>query len=391
MDRARAVARHGVPRRHRDRLRAVQRPHRPARQPRRGGAARHAGHLPQLLLRAAAAAVRRGRVRLPGVGPDDHQRHQRQDHPVAGGRRAVRPALRPAAPPPARAGPAVGHADPRGPLEQPGGQDRQGAQRAAGLADPARRRRDLLRGRGRGPGADRRPVRAGGQRAAAHDHRRRPPRRGRAAQPAGRRAAPQRRRRRDARPPHPPLRAARGRGDGPRGPRPRGHQDHLRGQRGHRPHDGHLPAGARHRAARGQVPGLRLVVAAVAAGRARPGPGRSRGRPLHRLGGAAQRAAHVPRRVLDHRGRRDRRRRRAAAGRPRRGLPRAAGRRAGRAPGDRGQGPDRAGLRRPHVLGHRDVLPAGAQPPRSPTPRRTPCAGASRSCRWPTSGPSSWA
>ncbi len=72
------------------------------------------------------------------------------------------------APPPARAGPAVGHADPRGPLEQPGGQDRQGAQRAAGLADPARRRGDLLRGRGRGPGADRRPVRAGGQRAAAH-------------------------------------------------------------------------------------------------------------------------------------------------------------------------------------------------------------------------------
>ena len=62
VDRARAVARHGVPRRHRDRLRAVQRPHGPARQPRRGGAARHAGHLPQLLLRAAAAAVRRGRV-----------------------------------------------------------------------------------------------------------------------------------------------------------------------------------------------------------------------------------------------------------------------------------------------------------------------------------------
>ena len=193
--------------------------------------------------------------------------------------------------------------------------------------------------------------------------RRRPARRGRAAQPAGRRAAPQRRRRRDARPPHPPLRAARGRGDGPRGPRPRGHQDHLRGQRGHRAHHGHLPAGAGHRAAGGQVPGLRLVVAAVAACRARPGPGRARGRPLHRLGGAARRAAHVPRRVLDHRGRRDRRRRRAAAGRPRRGVPRAAGRRAGGAPGDRRQGPDRAGLRRPHVLGHRDVLPAGAQPP----------------------------
>ena len=125
------------------------------------------GHLPQLLLRAAPAAVRRGRLRLPGVRPDHHQRHQRQDHPAAGGRRAVRPALRPAAPPPARARPAVGHADPRGPVEQPGGQDGQGAQRAAGLAHPAGGRRDLLRGRGRGARADRRAVRAGGQRAAA--------------------------------------------------------------------------------------------------------------------------------------------------------------------------------------------------------------------------------
>ena len=35
-------------------------------------------------------------------------------------------------------------------VEQPGGQDGQRAQRAAGLADPAGGRRDLLRGRGRG-------------------------------------------------------------------------------------------------------------------------------------------------------------------------------------------------------------------------------------------------
>ena len=60
--------------------------------------------------------------------------------------------------------------------------------------------------------------------------------------------------------------------------RARGHQDHLRGQRGHRAHHGHLPAGAGHGAARGQVPGLRLVVAPVAAGGARPGP-RRRSRP----------------------------------------------------------------------------------------------------------------
>ena len=58
--------------------------------------------------------VRRGRVRLPGVRPDDHQRHQRQADPAARGGRAVRPALRRAAPPRAGARPAGGHADPRG-------------------------------------------------------------------------------------------------------------------------------------------------------------------------------------------------------------------------------------------------------------------------------------
>ena len=51
-------------------VRAVQRAHRAARQPRRGRAARAARHLPQLVLRAAPAALRRGRLRLPGVGPD---------------------------------------------------------------------------------------------------------------------------------------------------------------------------------------------------------------------------------------------------------------------------------------------------------------------------------
>ena len=57
-----------------------------------------ARHLPELVLRAAAAALRRGRLRLPRVRPDDHQRHQRQADPAAGRRRAVRPALRHAAP-----------------------------------------------------------------------------------------------------------------------------------------------------------------------------------------------------------------------------------------------------------------------------------------------------
>ena len=47
-------------------VRARQRPHRAAREPRRGRAVRPARHLPGRLLRGPAAAVRRGRVRLPG-------------------------------------------------------------------------------------------------------------------------------------------------------------------------------------------------------------------------------------------------------------------------------------------------------------------------------------
>ncbi len=105
-------------------VRAVQRAHRPARQPRRGRAARHPRHLPQLVLRAAPAAVRRGRLRLPGVRPDDRQRHQRQADPAAGRRRAVRRPVRRAARPRAGARPAGRHADPRrwtGPRRPAGG------------------------------------------------------------------------------------------------------------------------------------------------------------------------------------------------------------------------------------------------------------------------------
>ena len=63
------------------------------------------GTLPELVLRAAAAALRRGRLRLPGVGPDDRERHERQDHPPARRRRAVRRPLRQAARTRARARP----------------------------------------------------------------------------------------------------------------------------------------------------------------------------------------------------------------------------------------------------------------------------------------------
>ena len=70
-------------------VRARQRPHRPARQPRRGRAGRPARHLPERLLRGAPAALRRGRLRLPRGRSDGRQRHQRQDHPPAGRRRAA--------------------------------------------------------------------------------------------------------------------------------------------------------------------------------------------------------------------------------------------------------------------------------------------------------------
>ncbi len=93
-----AALEHARPRRaraHRVDLRAVQRPHRPARHLRGGRAARPARHLPQRLLRAAPAPLRRGRLRLPGGRPDGRQRHRRQDHPAARPGRAARHALRP--------------------------------------------------------------------------------------------------------------------------------------------------------------------------------------------------------------------------------------------------------------------------------------------------------
>ena len=119
-------------------VRAVQRPHRAARQPRRGRAARPARHLPELLLRAAPAAVRGGRLRLPRVGPDDRQRHQRQADPAAGRRRAVRRALRRAARPRAGPRPAGRHARPR---------------RATGCRPPARRSGSAAPGWSRSPSA----------------------------------------------------------------------------------------------------------------------------------------------------------------------------------------------------------------------------------------------
>ena len=66
------------------------------------------------LLRDPPPALRRGRLRLPGGRPDDHQRHRRQAHPAARRRRAVRRPLRRARQPRAGARPARRRAAPRG-------------------------------------------------------------------------------------------------------------------------------------------------------------------------------------------------------------------------------------------------------------------------------------
>ena len=55
------------------------------------------GHVPERVIRDAAAALRRGRLRLPRRGPVADQRDQRQADPSARRRRAVRRALRHAA------------------------------------------------------------------------------------------------------------------------------------------------------------------------------------------------------------------------------------------------------------------------------------------------------
>ena len=111
----------------------------------------------------------------------------------------------------------------------------------------------------------------------------------------------------------------------------------------------------------GQVPGLRLVLAPVRAPalrdqvEARAGHGQA-----GRLGAAGPRAAGAARPALGRGRRRDRGRRRAAAGRAGGHVPRPAGRAARRAAADPGQGPDRPRLRRAHLLGHRDLRAAGA-------------------------------
>ena len=76
--------------------------------------------------------------------------------------------------------------------------------------------------------------------------------------------------------------------------------------------------------------------------------------------GLVEAQRRVPGRLLGPLRRQGRGRPRGAAGGPLRAVPHAAGRRPGGEAADRCQGPDRSGVRRPHVLGRGDVRPAGA-------------------------------
>ncbi len=366
-------------------VRAVQRPHRAARQPRRGRAVRPAGHLPQRVLRAAAAAVRRGRLRLPGVGPDRHQRDQRQADPAAGRRRAVRRALRRAA----RAPRAVldlraGILDRTVRLASPAG-NRVGCARAGWCRSPsARSRRSTTRS-----SRSTEPVRIVVQSELVANERcpsAADPRVAAVLEPAaGGRPTTATRHSGRAGAPHPRQRAARG------APA----MDHLVEV------DGRVETATV--AARDDW--ARLTVACDAARRARRCGSSScsptAGRPALRA-----RAARPGRRALDRRaghrlGGPGRQQRAylddfwdgadvevdgdagAAAGGPVRAVPRAAGRGPGRAAGDPGQGSDRARAT--------TATPSGT--PRrsccrcSPTPRRrrppTRCAGGTRPSTWP--------
>ena len=353
-------ARSRSPRRDGVALRPRQRAPRAARESGRGRAERPAGQLPQLVLRAAAAALRRGRLRLSGVGPDGRERHRRQDHPPARRRRALRHSLRKAPGPRARARHARGGA----PAHRRVGLSRRrvGARalHQARLVRAALGGGDPLRGRAdRRAAARGRPVRAARERARSRDSKARPSGRGRArVAPSLRELLPSRRRcgpspRDEAQRDAPGCRdGSRDRGAGRNGRRRRGRPRRRAGDRHGRPGRGNDATG-------GEVPRVRLVVAADDAGDPRPGGRRPLRGASYRLGRVARRPARLPRRVLGPRRRRARRRPGAPAGAALRALPHAAGRSPCRAAGDRREGPDRPRVRRPRVLGHGALRPAG--------------------------------
>ena len=150
------------------------------------------------------------------------------------------------------------------------------------------------------------------------------------------------------------------------------------------------PARARQAAARGQAPGLPLVLAAVGRVAARPGRREASRTRWPRAGTGSPRTQReyldafwdgadveldgdpeiqqALRFALFH-------------------LLQASAR--GRGARDPGQGPDRARLRRPRLLGHRVLRAAGALLHPSPASRTTPCAGGTAPSIWRVRGPRS--
>ena len=149
-------------------VRARQRAHRAAREPGRRRTVRPAGQLSQLVLRASAAALCGSRLRLPRVGPDDRERHQRQDHPTARRRRAVRHPLWAAAGTRACARPPRRHPRAACRVGIAGRRCRADSIDSARLVRPPLGCGDPVRGRAaRSADPRRRPVGARGQRAGA--------------------------------------------------------------------------------------------------------------------------------------------------------------------------------------------------------------------------------
>ena len=335
------AARPGPARADRVGVRAVQRPHRAARQPGRGRAARPAGHATSTASTSCGRCPTRRPATAPGVRPDGHQRDQRQAHPPARRRRAVRRPLRRAARPRARARlPRRGadRAPPSG-SRRPGSAVRVSSTRLVSFT-PARGSRRSATRSSRSTARPRSWCSPSWWPTSSCPRQRRPAGGGRAGPPLDRRVP--RRRRTGARScvhSTTAQRAAGRRGDGPpdRGPdrAPRSTSRPPRRRPGHRD--------------RGPEPGQRLRVVkfvaygwsarALAAGASvtRSAAALAQAQ-QHRLGRAARRAARLPRRLLGARRRRGRRGRRGPAGGALRAVPRAAGRRPGGATGDPAKG-----------------------------------------------------
>ena len=319
------------------------------------------GTLPQLVLRAAAAAVRGRRLRLPRIGPDARQRHRRQDRPPARRRRAVRRALREAPLARARARLPRGRARSKGRLAVAGQRRRPrpldaGSSRSPSAPSPRSSTR-WSRSTGRCASSSSRSW----SRTSREPRRRRPIR---AQHPcSSRRSA-----RRSSSSAHPArclLHSTKrselrmGAGDGPHRRRPRRHRLVRGVQPRCRPRDRHGRSRGGRPPPRREVPGVRLVEPAQRPGDPRPGHRGARRGAAHRLGRPPRGPARVPRRFLGSSRRRARGRPRASASRALRALPHASGGSPRRAARDRRQRPDRARLRRPHVLGHGALRAAG--------------------------------